>query len=257
MKFKKINFKRLSTFILSGVILVSSGCSPQKNKTNNYKEESNYKASSRVIEEESIIEESSSGSIDESSYDYSSISSQWSEETRDSFAEISKIESDEVIETNSIEERDENSVIDYLESIDNKLNEKANIVKEELVEDYHIVYDFIFNNGTIKGYTFDELKTNAKAKVVSIYLSIDEKIDSKFPGYKETIKEKYGNAKDKIKNKLSEFKEEIIDYIGEDKYNSYMDTRDKYIEGFKEQTKNDISEVKDLAGKAWEYIKNR
>lgn len=60
------------------------------------------------------------------------------------------------------------------------------------------VVDFIFYDGEIKGYKWDELTTSAKAKVVYYALKIDSKIDEKFPDYKNTISTKYNDIKAKL-----------------------------------------------------------
>ena len=142
-------------------------------------------------------------------------------------------------------------LICFFENVDNRITEKLYNAKDELTNDYKIIHDFIFEKGSIKGCTFDELKTNIKERLLSIYLSIDEKIDNKYPNYKEIIKEKYGNIKDKVKNKLNELKNEIVDKIDEDKYNKINDIKDELVQ----QTKNDFSEIKKLGGKLKEKIK--
>lgn len=183
-------------------------------------------------------------------------SSTYIESKEESKTDVSNLSSEE-----SKSKITSDDVIDYLEKIDDKMMEKGYQAKDELVKDYGIVHDFIFEDGTIKGYTFDELKDSAKAKALSIYLKIDEKIESHFPEYKEKIKEKYGNTKEKVKTKLSEYKNKLIDYLkdelGEEKYNSYVNKKDKFVDAFKEQTKEDFNELKELGKSAWEKIKER
>ena len=268
IKFKKINIQKLSAILLSGIILNAiCGCSSKKDS---YQKEVDSTYSGRVFDNskssvsyESEIEsdkiEESSTSIKKQDYsesiDYDSLENDFSV---DYLAENSSIESS--IEESQQENKKVEDVIGLLEQIDNKITEKGYQVKDELVKDYGIVHDFIFENGTIKGYTFDELKDNIKAKALSIYLKIDEKIEKHFPQYKETIKEKYGNIKDKVKSKLSQYKNNFIEYlkneIGEEKYNSFIETKNKYVEEFKEQTKNDFNELKELGGKAKEKVKS-
>ena len=237
IKFKYLNGKRITVLLLSGIIIMSSGCSFKKSNSN---------------------EESISYSVIRIDFENKSNESNKKEVSK----EESIINSDE-LESNleeSLESKNDTNIIDYLEKIDNKIMEKGYQIKDELIKDYEIVHDFIFENGMIKGYAFDELKENTKAKIISIYLSIDEKIEKYYPDYKETIQEKYGNIKEKIKNKLSSFKEKLTDYIkdeiGEDKYNKVIDTKDKVIDEFKSQTKKDISDLKELGGKVKEKIKS-
>lgn len=240
IRFRKINFKRICVLVLSGVVLISvCGCSARKDRSLDLTQ----KSYSRVNEQTP-----KAGNNEQSVTDYSF------DEQEDSINNTS-----EETEKN-IEEDKDSKIISFFENIDDKITEKSYQVKDELVKDYKIAYDFIFNDGTIKGYTFDELKDKTKAKVTSIYLKIDEKIESHFPDYKDTIKEKAGYAKDKVKSKLTSLKKKVTDYIkeevGEDKYNSWIDTKDKYVEGFKEQVKDDFNELKELGGKAKEKIKS-
>lgn len=223
IKFKNLNGKRITVLLLSGIIIMSSGCSFKKSNSN------------------------------ENSISYSVSRIDYGNKSNEGNKEESIINSDE-LESNieeSLESKNDSNIINYLEKIDNKIMEKGYQIKDELFKDYEIVHDFIFENGTIKGYTFDELKENTKAKIISIYLSIDEKIEKYYPDYKESIQEKYGNIKEKIKNKLSIFNEYIKDEIGEDKYNKVMDTKDK----FKSQTKKDISDLKEFGGKVKKKLK--
>lgn len=226
-KIKKLRI--MSTSIILSMTLVIPGCSSKKEQE-------------KIEETTSIVSEVENSKINNNKY-----------------IEESKIQESSKKESKLIDEsQDKYSmevVVDYLEDLDNKFMDKAIIVKDKIVEDYYIIYDFIFNGTKVKGYTFDELKDNLKEKVMDIYLNIDEKIDKHYPDYKEKIKEKYGNIKDKVKDKLSDFKDSIIDHIGEDKYESIMDTKDKYVDGFKEQTKEDISDVKELVKNIWGKIK--
>ena len=219
----------ISTSIILSMTLVIPGCSSKKEQE-------------KIEETISIVSEVENSKINNNKY-----------------IEESKIQESSKEESKLIEESQDKynmeEVVDYFEDLDNKLMDKAIIVKDKIVEDYYIIYDFIFNGTKVKGYTFDELKDNLKEKVMDIYLNIDEKIDKHYPDYKERIKEKYGNVKDKVKDKLSDFKDSIIDYIGEDKYESIVDTKDKYVDGFKEQTKEDISDVKELVKNIWGKIK--
>lgn len=233
IKFKNLNGKRITVLLLSGIIIMSSGCSFKKSNSN---------------------EESISYSVSRIDFENKSNESNKKEVSK----KESIINSDE-LESNleeSLESKNDTNIINYLEKIDNKIMGKVYQIKDELIKDYEIVHDFIFENGMIKGYTFDELKENTKAKIISIYLNIDEKIEKYYPDYKETIQEKYGNIKEKIKNKLSSFSDNIKDEIGEDKYNKVIDTKDKVIDEFKSQTKKDISDLKELGGKVKEKIKS-
>ena len=229
------NLRRLNIIFLTGFVLITSGCMKQSEKSTIYNDSKQNASNSRVIENQVSREESIEESIVESS-----ITSEVSLETEESLDKFTT-----------------NDLIDYLENIDDKITSMAINAKDEIVEDYHIVYDFIFNEGTIKGYTFDELKENTKAKVLDIYFKIDTAIEEKYPSLKPTIEEKFKSTKEKAKNKLSNLKEELIDYIGQDKYDFYLEKKDQLVDKFKEQTKEDVSELKDLAGSIWQRIKGK
>jgi hypothetical protein len=94
----------------------------------------------------------------------------------------------------------ENDIISYFNTLDTELtnyNEDSSL-STTLKTKFIKCIDFIFYDGEINGKTFNELSNSAKLKVISIALSIDSKIDSKFPGYKETISASYQNAKTKL-----------------------------------------------------------
>lgn len=234
-KIKKLRL--LSTSIILSMTLVIPGCSTKKAQ-----EKENVETTTSVVSE---------------------IQSSKTNENKTKYVEetITQQSSKKNIENSKLNEESQDKytmedVIDYFKDLDEKLMDKALVAKDKILEDYYIIYDFIFNDTTIKGYTFDELKDNLKEKVMDIYLNIDEKIDKHYPDYKEKIKEKYGNIKDKVKDKLTDFKDSIIDHIGEDKYESIVDTKDKYVDGFREQTKDDISDVKELVKNIWGKIRN-
>ena len=71
-------------------------------------------------------------------------------------------------------------------------------LKENTKDKFITLVDFIFYGGTIKGKTFNELSTSAKAKVIYYTLLIDSKIDSKFPDYKDTLTDTYKDVKAKL-----------------------------------------------------------
>ena len=104
----------------------------------------------------------------------------------------------------------EDDVVDYVESTYNNLeknkNDKSSTFKTSVKNGFITVVDFIFYDGTIKGYKFKDLSASAKAKVIKIGLKIDNFIDTIFPGYKETISTKYNNIKNKL---ISEYIDDV------------------------------------------------
>lgn|SRR5574344_1585236 len=90
----------------------------------------------------------------------------------------------------------ESDVINYFEEVNNEVESAT--VKEKCKSYFITITDFIFYGTKIKSYTFKELTTSAKLKVLSIALLIDTKIDSKFPNYKEEISATAVKAKEKL-----------------------------------------------------------
>ena len=97
-----------------------------------------------------------------------------------------------------------------------------------------------FYNKEVKGYTFQELTTSAKLKVIKLALSIDHKIDEYFPDYKEVIKDKYTNIKGKLAVKYLEFTSSLCEKVGADTCN---------------QAKEDFNNMKNSFHITWELIK--
>ena len=95
----------------------------------------------------------------------------------------------------------DSEVISYVESASNYTangNASDETFGQKAKRYFITVVDFIFYDGEIKGYKWDELTTSAKAKVVYYALKIDSKIDEKFPDYKNTISTKYNDIKAKL-----------------------------------------------------------
>lgn len=94
----------------------------------------------------------------------------------------------------------EKDVINYFKSLDSSLDKSKNSssITSSIKDGFVTVVDFLFYGKTIKGKTFNELSTSAKLNILKIALSIDQKIDSYFPGYKATLSDKYNNVKSKV-----------------------------------------------------------
>ena len=96
----------------------------------------------------------------------------------------------------------EEEVIDYFEDNYNVINNNWEDVKDKAKEYFITIVDFIFYGGEIKGYTFSDLSTNTKLKIISVALKIDSKIEEHVPGYKDNISSNgskiYNNVKEKL-----------------------------------------------------------
>ena len=117
----------------------------------------------------------------------------------------------------------ENAVVSYLTNLNSKLdtynNENDKNLREKAKDIFVTTVDFLFYDGVIKGYTFDELSLSARLKVLKIVASIDNKIDSYFPNYKDIIKEKCSNLKGKIAVLYLETTNKFCEKVGEDTCN--------------------------------------
>lgn len=77
------------------------------------------------------------------------------------------------------------TVLNYMNDLEMEMNKPS--IGETVKNGFITVIDFLFYNGTIKGYKFSELTNSAKLKVISVALYLDSKIDKYFPDYKESI----------------------------------------------------------------------
>lgn len=172
-----------------------------------------------------------------------------------------------IIEDVVIETETEEEFVTYIDSIDYQVEVLTS--KEELTADekttlentFITLTDFIFYGGTINGKTFDELTTEAKQQVLSIYEKIDSKIESKIPGYKEKISETATKTYENIKIKVSELKEEIknqyIEDYGQDKYDQVEQAYEESKEALTESVESTYSVIVDVTMDFYEETKNR
>lgn len=132
----------------------------------------------------------------------------------------------------------ESEIVNYFEELNFELDTQTNL-SQKIKEKFVNCIDFIFYDKEIGGKTFKELTNDAKLKILEITLSIDSKIDNKFPNYKDTINEKYQNIKSKIIERYLEITANIC--------NNNQETCNKAKEGFKN--------LKESFGITWDLIK--
>ncbi|MBQ3511759.1 MAG: hypothetical protein IJA30_05615 [Bacilli bacterium] len=179
-----------------------------------------------------------------------------------------RIEENTIIEESSQETIDQEENIEtYVEEINNEVTEIT--AKEVLTEDDKITLkntfitltDFIFYDGKIKGKTFNELTTTAKQKVISIYETIDSKIEEKFPGYKETIKETTTKTYTNLKEQLSDIKDNLLtsyrEEVGEENYNDQNKLLDESINTMKDSFSPVIDTIVDKSKEIYETTKEK
>ena len=179
-----------------------------------------------------------------------------------------RIEENTIIEESNQETIDQEENIEtYVEEINNEVTEITS--KEVLTEDDKITLkntfitltDFIFYGGQIKGKTFNELTTTAKQKVISIYETIDSKIEEKFPGYKETIKETTTKTYTNLKEQLSDIKDNLLtsyrEEVGEENYNDQNKLLDESINTMKDSFSPVIDTIVDKSKEIYETTKEK
>lgn len=139
----------------------------------------------------------------------------------------------------------DDSVLDYFDNTYNVIatskkddSNMVDIIKEKL----NTISNFLFNGGTINGYTYDELTDEAKLKINKLTLSIDSKINEKFPNYKNKIKQSFKNLKGKVTIAYLD----IVDKVCTSDRESLCDEARKDFNKMKETFKITFSLIKDL-----------
>ncbi len=140
------------------------------------------------------------------------------------------------------EKGSEEMLIQYFDGEVNEIENHSSDVSfvEKAKTTFHNIVDFIFYGKEIKGYTFSELTTQAKLKIISLALKLDNKIDQYFPNYKEKIKESYVNIKGKLAAFYLELTQSLCESVGEVTCN---------------QAKQDFQSMKESFGFTWELLK--
>ena len=131
------------------------------------------------------------------------------------------------------EQKNEANVLSYLEEqerIVQTANQNDSKAVDTVKNTFSMLYQFLFQDGTIKGYTFSELTETAKLKVIKIALTIDYKIDEVFPNYKEKIKSGFTSLKTKAIAQYLEITAKVCD--------RYQDTCTQAREDFKRMKEN-------------------
>ena len=80
----------------------------------------------------------------------------------------------------------EEELITYLNDFSREID-NSDTLKKNIKDKFVMIVDFLFYDGKIGNKTFAELSNSTKLKVLELALTIDQKIENKFPGYKESI----------------------------------------------------------------------
>ena len=196
---------------------------------------------SENITTDNSVEESNSNDkmTNETIYDKSESNIVGSDNENLNIEEEQKSENDKDDNENVFSESD---VVSYFEKMGAEV-ETSGSFKEKCKDYFITIVDFICYNEEINGYTFDELSGIAKAKIVSIAIKIDNKIERYIPNYKENIagtgNKIYTDTKDKL----------IILYmdISTDVCNNNEDGCNKVKQIFKE--------IKEGCNIGWDFVK--
>ncbi len=183
--------------------------------------------------------------------------------TENKSEEVSLIE----VNNDASEEATDEDVVNYVSTIENEIENinytesNKETIKEKLKENFIILTDFIFYDGTIKGKTFNELTTSAKEEILELYEKIDNKIESIYPNYKEEIKDTstkvYSKAKSMVISLKDYLKKSYIDSVGEDTYQKEMEIIKDTKEKVKEKTEPVIDTAKEKTKETYEKTKDK
>lgn len=176
-------------------------------------------------------------------------------------------EDNNLITETSDEEVTEEELTTYVSTINDEID--TIVSKEQLTSTdettlkntFVTLTDFIFYGGTIKGKTFNDLTTSTKEQIITLYETIDAKIESKFPNYKETIKETSTKTYTNIKDKLTTLKDNLLlsykEEIGEENYNDQSALLDESISTLKESFTPVIDTIVEKSKEVYEDTKNK
>lgn len=244
-------YKIIGLLLLIGVI---TWCIITWQKMNNFETKDNVTIAGSIVNVGNnyiIVKDSKENEYllyDENSKDYtigSNITANIEELPKDSDKEAPIIVNNNKINVITENKQNKNAEVDVINFFEetNKNFESENL-KEEAKTNFITIVDFLFYNGTIKGYTFNDLSSKAKLQVLKIALSIDKKIENYFPGYKETISSATGKIYTGIKNKIIE---------------SYLTITTKictYDKSLCDSAKNDFQQLKESFSITWSFVKD-
>ena len=255
---KYINYKKIICVVLSGFIIITTGCG---NK--NYKdlENNNIEYNEDINNTKNDIKEDKNDTKNDIKEDKNN--------TKNDIKENSNNTSNINEDTNNTINNQDNKLTESDKIVINEFSEleektitllnskKTEDVKNKLKGVFIVTVDFIFCDGEINGIKFDDLSDGAKKNILNTAKSIDDKITKVYPTYKEDItdvtKDVYNKASNLIKkgaNNLNEFAKESL---GDENYKSLIKAKDE-LEVY---TKDAISIIGNLGSKAFETGKDK
>lgn len=253
-------YNKTLVLLVSGTLMSSLvGCG-NKNISNNAENIDNTMVQETYSGNETTTTESST-----TSNTTNTISSATSTDSEKNETITSTIDDNNTTTTNNniynnttIESDADNVVLDSFKKMGDNI--KENIDSKELLDKgkTYFIYcvDFLFYDGEIKGYTFNDMTDRAKQQLLQDITTIDTLISSKFPNYKETISggssDAYNKASEIIKagsNNINDFSREKL---GEENYNKIQEYKDMFIE----QAFSDYDDFKDIIDQGVSKVKD-
>lgn len=242
--------KKIYILILLITVIFTNACS----KSSNIKEVSNTEKTNITVENE----------IDSSQEQNSSQISKEKEKNITSESKGTPKESNNTPSATKKEEYTTNdkSVINYFNSVDQKVDEilkeeKSETVKDKLKGTFITIVDFIFYDSEIQGIKFNDLTDGAKQNILDTAAMIDSKIITKYPNYKDEISTKtksaYKKASELIKKGSVSISEFSKDKLGEDNYNAIIEAKDELVY----YSKNAVSLVGKVTGSIFNKTKSK
>lgn len=259
MRNVKINTKKIvATLLTSSMVLSTAACSGKKDIAYIDKTYQDLQQDEDLKTENDYVEETTEYVVLESTTSLEELENK----SEPSFEENIEYEctepSTELIKNES---KNEDDVVMFFENISNSVDEtilsdKFEDVKESVTSAFAKFVLFMSDDLPIGGYTFSSLTDEGKQKIEILFIKMDNKLESKFPGYKEIICEKSEDIKTFVKEKYNLIKLNVENYIiskvGKE---MYEDTLNDFRSGFVDM-KDSFSYTFDIFGDKLEDAKN-
>ena len=171
--------KFIALALTSTLVITTSGCSGKNNKISTLEKQTfNIENTKDTIEDKTEVEIEDETEVETQTIEQpTTVQSQTIEQptTVQSLTPQTNIES-------------ENEVIAFFENISNKVNtwiqsERFEDIKDDVTQSLATFILFLSNDSTIGGYTFSSLTAEGKEKVKILFISMDTKLEQKFPSW--------------------------------------------------------------------------
>ena len=185
-------------------------------------------------------------------------------ESKNSYQSTTKEKlSKETIENDEVEENNATTYNEYIENISSEIVSSQEVTEKEenkLKSYFILITDFIFYDGKICNTSFKDLSNEAKERIINIYVTLDNKLETKSPGYKEKIattsKTISKNVINEAKNIKDKIKEEYKETVGEEAYNNTTTVIEDDIKRVKENALPTVNTIKEKSHDAYVEVKD-